>query len=67
MNSSISRWLSSRGRGATLVDLAMRVERHLALRQVEIERAARGAGREQGAEGGVEGGAGGQDIVGRAP
>ena len=34
--------------------LAVPVQHHLALRQVEIERAARGAGREQGTEGGVE-------------
>ena len=45
MNSSISRWLSSRGRGATLRTAAVVVEHDLALRQIEIERAARGAAR----------------------
>ena len=54
MNSSISRWLSSRGRGVTLSTLARAVDHHLPLRQIEIERAARGPGGQQGAECGIE-------------
>ena len=41
MNSSISRWLSRRGRGAIAATCAVVVEHDPALGQVEIERAAR--------------------------
>ena len=54
MNSSISRWLSRRGRGRTSRDLAVGVEHHLALRQVEVERAARLPRRQQRAERGIK-------------
>ena len=54
MNSSISRWLSSRGRGATLRTRPSPIEHDPAFRQIEIERAARGPGGQQGAEGGIE-------------
>jgi hypothetical protein len=52
MNSSISRWLSSRGRG----DPARRVQHDQPLRQIQVERAAPLARRQQGTERGIEGG-----------
>ena len=54
MNSSISRWLSSRGRGVTLSNSSRSVDHHLPFRQIEVEGAAGGPGGEQGAKCGIE-------------
>ena len=44
MNSSISRWLSSRLRGVIATDAATLIQLDLPLRQIQFQRAAPGAG-----------------------